>query len=367
MKIREYSTGIVATLTAAFLCGLCGCGQPTDVPNNSSVRANAMEDFQAGRIDAAIAGFKHVLKSDPKDYLAHFQLATLLQEQRKDYQGALVHFSLYLDMRPAEDKTTLAADRIEECKSMMLAEHARKSGITPPRKVDPADGEKKLSADNSRLSAEVARLQKENKNLRYLLSGVGTSGKGRAANLNAEAKKLLADLHVPEEEEQRRRPLIPTDKELLEDDGEDRPLVSSPAVKSQISKVKREEVGGQSRPSAIKKPVIPADEMSGPVQPPPIKKPPLIVDRPAEQDPKPAAPAAGAARSGGLNGLLGGIKKPESPSRPDTYVVQPGDTLMTIASRFYGSRSKWRDIREANKATIPLNGSVRAGQTIKLP
>ncbi len=40
---------------------------------------------------------------------------------------------------------------------------------------------------------------------------------------------------------------------------------------------------------------------------------------------------------------------------------------MTIASRFYGSRSKWRDIREANKATIPLNGSVRAGQTIKLP
>ena len=40
---------------------------------------------------------------------------------------------------------------------------------------------------------------------------------------------------------------------------------------------------------------------------------------------------------------------------------------MTIAMRFYGSRHKWRDIREANKTTIPLNGSVRAGQTIKLP
>ena len=354
MKTREYPAWIVVALAAAFLCGLCGCGQPTDVPNNSSVRANAMEDFQAGRIDAAIAGFKHVLKSDPKDYLAHFQLATLLQEQRKDYQGALVHFSLYLDMRPAEDKTTLAADRIEECKSMMLAEHARKNGITPPRKVDPADGEKKLSADNSRLSAEVARLQKENKNLRYLLSGVGTSGKGRATNLNAEAKKLLAELSVSDAEEQRQRPLIPTDKELLEDDGDDGPLVASPAVKSQISKVKREEAGGKSRP------------MSGPAQPPPIKKPPLIIDRSTESDPKPAA-SAGVAHSGGLNGLLGGVKKPASPSRPDTYVIQPGDTLMTIASRFYGSRSKWRDIREANKATIPLNGSVRAGQTIKLP
>ena len=366
MKTHKYSAWIVVALGAAFLCGLCGCGQPTDVPNNSSVRANAMEDFQAGRIDAAIAGFKHVLKSDPKDYLAHFQLATLLQEQRKDYQGALVHFSLYLDMRPAEDKTTLAADRIEECKSMMLAEHARKNGITPPRKVDPADGEKKLSADNSRLSAEVARLQKENKNLRYLLSGVGTSGKGRATNLNAEAKKLLAELHISDAEEQRQRPLIPTDKELLEDDGDEGPLVASPAAKSQISKVKREEAGGKSRPTAIQKPVIPADEMSGPAQPPPIKKPPLIIDRSTESDPKPAA-SAGVAQSGGLNGLLGGVKKPASPSRPDTYVIQPGDTLMTIASRFYGSRSKWRDIREANKATIPLNGSVRAGQTIKLP
>lgn len=366
MKTREYPAWIVATLAAAFLCGLCGCGQPTDVPNNSSVRANAMEDFQAGRIDAAIAGFKHVLKSDPKDYLAHFQLATLLQEQRKDYQGALVHFSLYLDMRPAEDKTTLAADRIEECKSMMLAEHARKNGITPPRKVDPADGEKKLSADNSRLSAEVARLQKENKNLRYLLSGLGSSGKGRTPNLSAEAKKLLEELNVSDAEDQRRRPLIPTDKELLDDDGDDGPLVASPAVKSQISKVKREEAGGQPRPSAIQKPAIPADEMSGPAQPPPIRKPPLIIDRPADSGPKPAG-VAGTARSGGLNGLLGGGKKPEPPSRPDTYVVQPGDTLMTIASRFYGSRSKWRDIREANKATIPLNGSVRAGLTIKLP
>ena len=366
MKNLDCSAWVAAALATVFLCGLCGCGQPADVPNNSSVRANAMEDFQAGRIDAAIAGFKHVLKSDPKDYLAHFQLATLLQEQRKDYQGALVHFSLYLDMRPAEDKTTLAADRIEECKSMMLAEHARKNGITPPRKVDPADGEKKLGADNARLSAEVARLQKENKNLRFLLSGLGSSGKGRTPNLSAEAKKLLAELHISEADEQRRRPIIPTDKELLEDDGDDGPLVASPAVKGQISKVKREETSGKPRPSAIQKPVLPADETAGPTQPPPIRKPPLIVDRPVDSGPKPAT-VAGTARSGGLNGLLGGGKKPETPARPDTYVVQPGDTLMTIASRFYGSRGKWRDIRDANKATISADGRVNAGQTIKLP
>ena len=334
MKKPDFSAGIAGALAAAVLFGLCGCSRELDVPNTSSVRANAMEDYQAGRIDAAIAGFQHVLKNDPKDYLAHFQLATLLQEQRKDYLGALVHFSLYLDMRPAEDKTTLAADRIEQCRNMMLAEQARKNGAAPVRAPAPAaaDG-KKQAEENARLTAEVAKLRNENKNLRYLLSSLGESGKGRAANLSAEAS-------------------------------EDGPIVSTPAVKEQISKVARDEASGAMRPRAIQKPALSPDETSGPAAPPPIRKPPLIVDRSPEPDPK---PVAGAPRSNPLDGLLGGGKKPSAPTRPDTYVVQPGDTLTTIAARSYGSRGKWRDIRDANRTIISSDGRVNAGQTIKLP
>ena len=106
MKIPEIAARTAVALAAACLCGLLGCGQAVDTPSSSD-RANAMEDCQAGRYDAAIAGFERILKSDPKDHLAHFQLASLLQEQRKDYLGALVHFRLYLDMRPADDKTTV--------------------------------------------------------------------------------------------------------------------------------------------------------------------------------------------------------------------------------------------------------------------
>jgi len=364
MTMHDSPGRAAAALAVACLFCLCGCTREPDAPNNSSVRANAMEDYQAGRIDAAIAGFEHVLKNDPKDYLAHFQLATLLQEQRKDYLGALVHFSLYLDMRPAEDKTTLAADRIEECKNMMLAAQARKGGVAPARTAGSADADKKLAEESARLSAEVERLRKENQNLRYLLSSLGETGKGRGAALSAEAKKLLAELRVSETEEPRRRSIIPTDKELLEDDSEDGPLVSSPAVKDQISKVKRDEASGSVRPPAIQKPNLPADEAAGPTQPPPIRKPPLIVDRSTEPDPK---PVPGAARGGGLDGLLGGGAKSASPARPSTYVVQSGDNLMSIALRFYGSRSKWRDIQKANMVTIPADGRVKAGQTIKLP
>jgi LysM repeat protein len=195
---------------------------------------------------------------------------------------------------------------------------------------------------------------------------MGESGRGRAPVLTAEVKKMLADLRVSDDEEPRRKSIIPTDKELLDDEGEDGPIVSSPEVKEQIAKVKREEASGATRPAPIKTPALSPDELSDASRPPPIKKPPLIIDNTPAPEPKPAAGTA-TARTGGLNGLLGGEKKAAAPSRPDTYVVQPGDTLMHIAARFYGSRSKWRDIRNANLATIPADGRVKEGMTIKLP
>jgi nucleoid-associated protein YgaU len=359
MKTSE----IAVTLSIACLCGLLGCSQAVDTPS-SSVRANAMEDYQAGRFDAAIAGFEHVLKSDPKDYLAHFQLATLLQEQRKDYLGAIVHFRLYLDLRPADDKTTLAADRIEDCKNMLLGEQTRKKGGTSAKAAETTAADKKQAEENARLSKEVARLRDENKNLRYLLSSLGEASKGRASAMTAEVKKMLADLRVSDDEEPRRKSIIPTDRELLDDDGEGGPVVASPEVKDQISKVKREETSGPARPTPIKQPALPPDEFSGAPRPPIIKKPPIIVDNSPEPDPK---PVPGGARGGALDGLLGGGKKPPAAARPSVYVIQSGDNLMNIAMRFYGSRSKWRDIQKANMTTIPADGRVKAGQTIKLP
>ena len=383
MKIPEIAVRTLAALAVTGLCCLLGCGQAGDAPN-SSVRANAMEDCQAGRYEPAIAGFEKVLKSDPKDHLAHFQLATLLQEQRKDYLGALVHFRLYLDMRPPDDKTTLAADRIEECKNMLISEKARKgdgasadadASLPADKKSDRArvgeetkklrEENKKLGEANKKLDEANKKLGAENKNLRYLIKQMGESGRGRAANLNAEVKKMLAELRVSDDEGEQRKLVIPTDKELLDDEGEDRPAVSSPEVKEQIAKVAREEGSSATRPSSIKKPEMAPDELSGATRPTPIKKPPLIVDNSPEPDPKPVPKSA---RGGGvLNALTDPGKKTSDPARPSTYVVQPGDSLMKIAERFYGSRSKWRDIQKSNMATIPADGRVKAGQTIKLP
>jgi len=363
MKTRDMFGMVACTLAAAMLCGLFGCSKEAETSNVSD-RANAMEDFQAGRIDPAIAGFERVLKNDPKDYLAHFQLATLLQEQRKDYLGALVHFTCYLNTRPADDKTTIADDRINQCKDMLLAEHARKNGGLVASPAKPAEPDKKASQEVARLKKENATLQQQNKNLRYLLSKLGETGKkGHAPSLDAETRKLLAELRVSDAEEQQHRIVIPTDTELLDNEDDGGSQISSPKVQSQISDINRDEVNGSAR-TAIKKPAMTADELSTSKNPPPIKRPQVIVDGPPEPDPK---PVPGARRGGGLDGLLGGNRRSSSAARPDTYTVQRGENLSAIAFRFYGSKGKWRDIQRANMATIPTTGEVHVGQTIKLP
>ena len=52
----------------------------------------------------------------------------------------------------------------------------------------------------------------------------------------------------------------------------------------------------------------------------------------------------------------------------ETYVIQPGDTLATIAHDFYGSQAKWPIIYQANKDVIGPNPNLlRPGRTIVIP
>ena len=76
----------------------------------------------------------------------------------------------------------------------------------------------------------------------------------------------------------------------------------------------------------------------------------------------------------------GGRRKPGEPvvgipqqsstpvtGRPNTYTVVAGDTIYSIAKRFYGSVSAWKAIRDANKSVISADNRVCAGDTISLP
>ena len=50
-----------------------------------------------------------------------------------------------------------------------------------------------------------------------------------------------------------------------------------------------------------------------------------------------------------------------------SYTIEKGDTLSGIAQRFYGKARYWRQIHEANRATIENPDRIYPGDTIVLP
>jgi LysM repeat protein len=50
-----------------------------------------------------------------------------------------------------------------------------------------------------------------------------------------------------------------------------------------------------------------------------------------------------------------------------TYTVQPGDTLSSIAKRFYGNTADWQWIYDANKSVIRNPDLIYVGQVLILP
>lgn len=53
------------------------------------------------------------------------------------------------------------------------------------------------------------------------------------------------------------------------------------------------------------------------------------------------------------------------PNRDERYVIQPGDSLASIAQQIYGDPTRWRDIARANDIAEPYSLSV--GQTLRIP
>lgn len=326
---------------------------------------DAMDDLQAGRMDAAIKRFERVVQEEPKAYSAHFQLATLLQDVRKDYISAIAHYRDYLAMRPASDKATVAQDRVKLCETLLSAEMVRKAG---------GSASNKLSEDNDRLTAQcdalqkkvsglegelekakrtIARLETENASKSRLLDKLGAAvEEGKGAAKNPSLKQALAELKAEKDEVVRRR-LNPSEAELL--DEEDEPSVpSAPSVKGAAVDLK-----------AAKALALDAE---GETPPPPSSAKPAAAQNPAVGAKPTTGKPGSAAKAGGVDALLAGKKsKPSEGARPETYTVQEGDTLFKIAKRFYGSSHKYRDIQNANRAIVPADGRVRAGQVLKLP
>lgn len=376
--------GVFAGLLATF----CGCDKGPSLSEiearerTSRMYTNATDDLQAGRMDAAIKGFERVVLKEPESYSAHFQLATLLQDVRKDYIGAIAHYRSYLALRPASDKATVAQDRMKLCETLLSAEVLRKAGGSASGKLA-ADNEKlaaardsleaqvkKLETELERAKKDIARLESEGASKSRLLRKLSEADDVRASKTSA-VKEALAEIRAERDEAQRRR-LKPTDAELLDepDDGsttEDRIRTSQDVrkLKSELAAMDRD-----GRPRKLDVSSAKLDDVS----PVPSRPDAGGAVRSAAEKSASGQDVSKAKKSGkpsSLDAVLGSAtqKKPKATAggKPETYTVQQGDTLFIISKRFYGAPNKWKAILNANRAMIAPDGRLRAGQVIKLP
>ena len=328
MKRNEFFA--VAGICFGSLLVATGCRQAEVSASERADRASrnyssAMAELQAGRIDSAIEAFQKVVRDEPSNGNAHFQLAALLEDVKKDYLGAIIHYRLYCLIRPDSEKAVVAMDRMKGCETRYATDAMTKAGV------------------ESRISKELAALQEEHlqcgKKVAKLTDDLEQANRSieslkRTLELKSRMlEKAAAVNDDPGVAKAPRRNLRPTDAELLEDDEDTGRRISSSEIKDLRAMLDEDE--RTANPPAIKKPEI--NENSG--VPPPN------------------------------NPFVKAKEKPEKPKRliPETYTVEEGDTLMRISAKFYGTNRKWREIREANKTVISSDGRVRAGQVIKLP
>ena len=280
------------------------------VERSSSLYKAAMADYVAGQLDAAVEKFGKVVRTDPANSSARFQLATLLQDRKQDYLSALALYRSYLLQSPKSDKSDLARERAVRCEQQyvrtLLLKHG---GSNEAFRVENAELKESLVAREREIEELKAALAKEK------------DARATALRENEQLRRMVSSVG---EGESAARPVIATEKELLESDDDDEG-VDRVKMSDDIKNLLVEE----------------KSERAAPPLPATVKKV------------KPQSPAPAAA--------------PAQETRPASYVVQEGDTLYKIAVRFYGRRSAWREIRDANKAVISVDGRVKAGASIVLP
>lgn len=325
MKKNNFYIGLALFFAAAMMCS--GCRQSDVSASERADRASrhytaAMAELQAGRVDSAIQQFQNVVKEEPANGNAHFQLAALLEDVKKDYLGAIIHYRLYCMIRPDSEKAVVALDRLKGCETRYASDVMTKAGV-----------ESRLAKEFETLRAEHEQCGKKLAKAREDLESANRKIAGLQKTIDLKSKMLERAESVKDADDIAIAPkknLRPTDTELL-DEGSDAPArVSSDEIKK--------------------------------------LKAMLDEDERTSKQPVAAQKNNGASNAAANNPFMKKTEKKEVKRLiPETYTVEDGDTLMRISTKFYGTNRKWREIREANKTVISSDGRVRAGQVIKLP
>ena len=287
----------------------------------------ALEREQVGDLDGAIQNYEDALLETPKLASAHFHLALLQQDYRKDYISAIYHYQQYEHLRPNSEKKTLLRDRTRVCQQLLGTQLFNNGDVAISHKqLELAAEIDKLNKRLSLIEGEKAALLEQKNGLDKLLT---------EQKIENERIRRLLDRVIPAgstttTEEPHPRSVLPR----LDPGSTTTPTPPPPRI---------------TIPEPAPEPVVAKPVVAKPaVQPVAIEPlPQLKVPTDTENSAHPATqPITSATR---------------------TCVAQPGDTVWSIAERVYGNADQWKKIRDANKDHLGPGNQIRAGQVLVIP
>ena len=301
----------------AALLFVAGCDRVDNSPFTAEIDEagyrQGKELFKQGRKQEALNEFlkvidKRGLNNAPE---SHLEVGLLYQQHIKDPIAAIYHYRKFRELKPNSQQADLVRQRIDSA--------TRDFAKTLPGQ--PMENQ----VDRLDMSDQMLRLQRENERLKTDLAA-------------ARAGKVSADTAVS---------AVTADTE-----GESTPVSERPtqAVVNDSSPVVR------AAPEADVSPVA-----AVPVAPlrPPVAAP--VQTQPSRYQTPPTAAATRPATTPAPT-----TTRPASGSYRRCTIAK-GDTLFSLAQRYYGNRSRWRDIYAANRDVMKSEGDLRIGMEIKIP
>lgn len=309
MRIRPIVTVVFA---AALLC-VTSC-ERGDVQSFSSEAdepnyRQGQQLVKQGRSQEALAAYlKVIAKRGESAPESHLEAGLLYLQQIKDPLAAIYHFRKYLELQPNSRQAVYVKGLVDTAK--------REFARTLP--AQPLESQTGLD-----LLEKVDRLQRENDDLKAELATV----RGGTALPTIRTRGTLTD-EAPTVDTQRTESSTPPSEPMITL----RPAPSAEAAE-----------GATENESPVSLAPATPDESAG--RPRFIPTPPSVA--PARSAPtKPTAPAS-----------TGGRR----------HTVGKGDTLFSLAQKYYGNRSRWRDIYAANRDVLPSENALRLGMELKIP
>ncbi|HEU5078178.1 MAG TPA: LysM peptidoglycan-binding domain-containing protein [Opitutaceae bacterium] len=317
MKIGRRALWLII-FAALALFFAAGCERSDNTPFTAEIDESgyrrAKELLRQGRNQEALAEFQKVIEKRGLNNApeSHLELGLLYQNHIRDPIAAIYHYRRYLELKPdVKPQADLVKQRIDAA----TREFARTLPAQPlenMERFDMSDVVQRLQRENEQLKTEVGRLRAQ----------LGGKFKNESASL-AEADDNMTETSGPAQ--------LPANSPIPSPlEGEGAAIESAQALPP------------PSRPSATVNTTL-----TGPLAGPAVRAP---------------SNASGSAAS----------TTATTPSRQTAgarrHVVVKGDTLYSLSQKYYGTRSRWRDILEANHDILRTKDDpLRIGVEIKIP